>query len=363
MNSPLVTVIVPVYGVEDCLPDCVESILRQSYEHLQVLLIDDGSPDGCGEICDRYAGRDCRVRAVHRANGGVGAARNTGLELAEGKYVCFVDGDDVIVPELAARAVEEMESAPWDLCMWGIQIWEEDRLYDAGRLRSLRFRFPEEEERARFLCRWFLPSRLGWSACQGMFRRALLESFRLRFGKAVFAEDMDFVFRCLLHSKSLRVLAEPLYRYRTRPASATHTIDPEEQLAQLLEILGRQRAELSELVPLQKFYLYEITLLARYVEEMGPGSPGERAGRMLKRLKTCQEWEVLREDAARLAADYGAVRRCCSLFYGNLVWAFCRFLLNQDEKRFERNAGMYRTFARAREARDGLAAWRKRERT
>ena len=97
MNTvqPLLAVIVPVYKVEDYLRPCVDSILSQSYTSLRVILVDDGSPDRCGEICDEYAKQDPRVQVVHKANGGQSSARNVGLGMLEGcSYVTFVDSDD-----------------------------------------------------------------------------------------------------------------------------------------------------------------------------------------------------------------------------------------------------------------------------
>lgn len=90
----MVSVIVPVYCVEDRLRRCVDSILNQTLRDLEVILVDDGSPDGCGAICDEYADRDSRVRVIHKANGGLSSARNAGLEVCRGEYVAFVDSDD-----------------------------------------------------------------------------------------------------------------------------------------------------------------------------------------------------------------------------------------------------------------------------
>lgn len=96
--KPLVSVIVPVYRVEAYLAECLDSILAQTYEALDVVLVDDGSPDGSGAICDRYGNFDRRLRVIHRENGGLAAARNTGIEASRGSYLAFVDADDVLSP-------------------------------------------------------------------------------------------------------------------------------------------------------------------------------------------------------------------------------------------------------------------------
>ena len=92
---PKISVIVPVYKAEKFLATCIESILNQTYGNLEIILVDDGSPDSCGKICEKYALSDSRVKVVHQKNAGVAAARNVGLDLAEGDYVTFVDSDEI----------------------------------------------------------------------------------------------------------------------------------------------------------------------------------------------------------------------------------------------------------------------------
>ena len=99
MVSPLISVIVPVYKAEKYLPQCIESILAQTFTDFELLLIDDGSPDRSGEICDEYVRKDHRIRVFHQQNRGVSAARNLGLEQAVGEYIAFVDSDDYVLPD------------------------------------------------------------------------------------------------------------------------------------------------------------------------------------------------------------------------------------------------------------------------
>ena len=99
-NSALISVIVPVYNAAEYLPRCIESILCQTHRNLDILLIDDGSTDGCGEVCDSYAREDSRIRVIHQQNSGVSTARNAGLDAARGDWIGFVDADDWIEPEM-----------------------------------------------------------------------------------------------------------------------------------------------------------------------------------------------------------------------------------------------------------------------
>lgn len=101
--QPLITVIVPVYNVEKYLRRCLDSIIRQTYQNLEILCIDDGSIDNSGEICEQYAARDARIKVIHQENQGLSTARNRGLDAAEGEYIAFVDSDDYILEDMYKR--------------------------------------------------------------------------------------------------------------------------------------------------------------------------------------------------------------------------------------------------------------------
>lgn len=103
---PVVSIIVPVYNVKSYVGECVESLCRQTYTNLEILLVDDGSTDGSGEVCDEYAGRDERIRVIHQANRGLSGARNMGLDDARGEYIAFVDSDDLVSPNYVETLYE-----------------------------------------------------------------------------------------------------------------------------------------------------------------------------------------------------------------------------------------------------------------
>lgn len=109
MENPLISVIIPVYKVEKWLEQCVESVQNQTYQNLEIILVDDGSPDRCGEICDQFARKDPRIRVIHKENGGLSDARNCGLDLAGGEYICFVDSDDYIEPAMLEVLYQEIK--------------------------------------------------------------------------------------------------------------------------------------------------------------------------------------------------------------------------------------------------------------
>ena len=112
----MISVIVPIYKVEDYLDRCIESIVKQKYRNLEIILVDDGSPDQCGAICERWAAKDRRIKVIHKKNAGLAAARNTGIEESSGEYLCFIDSDDFLEPKmleklLKALIMEEAEVA------------------------------------------------------------------------------------------------------------------------------------------------------------------------------------------------------------------------------------------------------------
>lgn len=116
--QPLVSIVVPVYKVEKYLDRCVESLVRQTYSNLEIILVDDGSPDKCPGMCDEWAEKDKRIKVIHQKNGGVSAARNNGMDLATGEYLLFVDSDDYVSVKLVAKAIHRLLSEKADIVIY-----------------------------------------------------------------------------------------------------------------------------------------------------------------------------------------------------------------------------------------------------
>ena len=119
MQLPKVTVIVPVYNTEKYLPRCVESLMAQTLKELEIIFVDDGSTDSSGRLCDEYASKDNRIHVIHKPNGGVAAARQTGLEAAAGKYVIWADSDDWVEVDMYEKLYQKAQSAQADLTVCG----------------------------------------------------------------------------------------------------------------------------------------------------------------------------------------------------------------------------------------------------
>lgn len=126
MNAAKVSIIVPVYKVEPYLDKCISSIVNQTYTNLEIILVDDGSPDQCPQMCDAWAEKDARIRVIHKKNGGLSDARNAGMAVATGEYIAFVDSDDWIAPDLYTHLYRRLTEDRSDISACGVQmVWED----------------------------------------------------------------------------------------------------------------------------------------------------------------------------------------------------------------------------------------------
>lgn len=218
MVMPVVSVIVPIYGVEAYLPTCIKSVLSQTYSDFELILVDDGSPDHCGAICDEYAKKDARIRVIHKKNGGLSDARNAGLDESSGKYVFFLDSDDCISPALLETAIPYMELG-YELTAFTLQgFYEDGTVQLPWKRKSGTFVMNTPEERKNFIHREIVQAAIGWEACTRIFVREIIERYHLRFAdnRKIFAEDMYFSLCYCAHIKKVISLDDCLYYYRQR---------------------------------------------------------------------------------------------------------------------------------------------------
>ena len=212
-----ISVIVPVYKAEAYLRRCVDSILAQSYQDLEVILVEDGSPDNCGKICREYAAKDPRVTALHQQNQGQAAARNRAVAIAKGEWLCFVDSDDEIHPrmlELLHRAAAESGAAISMCRMLKAETMPEDFLRPAtGDYEVLAM---DEDTLLDCFDRGEYP---GWVACAKLIRRKIVEEKLFTVGRVY--EDNEAVCHWILTAGKIAALGEELYYYRTNPQSTT----------------------------------------------------------------------------------------------------------------------------------------------
>ena len=217
MKNPKISVIVPVYNVEQYLHRCIDSILAQTFTDFELLLIDDGSKDRSGEICDEYAGKDERVRVFHKENGGVSSARNLGIDNAKGEWISFVDGDDVINPKIKWNLiVEDINEADYVLFNGRDFIDSKDGKDNIEDFYGEDYKINSSLKKADFLLKYVCHNHfLIW------YRKDLIEKYNIRFtiGMKV-AEDEEFQLKYLIVCSKPIKIDGILYFYRIRNGSA-----------------------------------------------------------------------------------------------------------------------------------------------
>lgn len=219
-----ISVIVPVYMVEKYLRECVDSILSSTYTNLEVILVDDGSPDGCPQICDSYAQKDTRVKVIHQQNRGLCAARNAGLKVAAGKYVAFVDSDDMISPHMYEILVAAIEStnADWAACEY---TRKQETLPVEGTLEMPKVRVLEGMESLLSVLTCAPSVReITWTSAYVWNKLYCRESIDKQFLEGCLnLEDLQFNWDYLQTNSKLAIASSGLYFYRVNADSITET--------------------------------------------------------------------------------------------------------------------------------------------
>ena len=212
----MVSVIVPVYKVEPFLRRCVDSILTQTYQNLEIILVDDGSPDNCGKICDEYAAQDPRVKVIHRENGGLSAARNTGMENASGEYLAFIDSDDWIEPwsmEIMRKLAAEHDADIAEAALRYYRPWKPERLYYEGKNTKKVTVYTNEQALKQLYFGPELLNNLSISACTKLYRAQFLKEKNLRFAEGYLHEDVEFTPRVLFFANKIVTYDDSFYNY------------------------------------------------------------------------------------------------------------------------------------------------------
>ena len=233
--EPLISVIVPVYNVEDYLDQCMESIVGQSYPHLEIIVVDDGSTDRSGSMCDRWAERDERIHVIHQPNGGLSAARNTGLDAMHGELVMMVDSDDVLHPEAVAILLDTMRSYQADIAVGEYtpfegtaQQWHKGSNYPAT-----------VYDQTEAILAVFYQQRLTHSAWGRLYRSSLFDGIRYPVGR--YYEDLAIIYPLLKKCTTVVKSDRPLYGYRQREQSILAAFSPKRaDVLDILEKLERQ---------------------------------------------------------------------------------------------------------------------------
>lgn len=275
---PAISIIVPIYNVESYLPRCIDSILSQSFTDFELILVDDGSPDRCGTICDEYAVKDERIRVIHQENARVSAARNAGLDIARGEWIAFVDSDDWIHKDylriLLSGALDDTE-----IVVCGYQITSNDEETDSDYVKAV---FTSETFDEAYSDHIFQTRSWG-----RLIRRNAIGGSRYIPGTEP-SEDACFNELFFRRNMKIRVTDAKLYYYFMRPNSAVHK-------------------------PMGRGMLNAVHLL---LERLGSIDDAEKRERLVKR---CYKYVFSARYSEMFSADYGAIKRKCRVLLKRLA--------------------------------------------
>lgn len=263
-DDPLVSIIIPIYKVEKYLSKCIDSVISQTYKNIEILLIDDGSPDNCPEICDLYAQKDKRIKVFHKENGGHSSARNLGLSVANGWWICFVDSDDYICDDYVEHFVNVALRTGAEIVCAGYEEIEEDtnESLDSNSISTDVSILEQEDALYLLLC-----DKLRSYPWNKMFYRGLWQDVRWREDYKVY-EDCLTLYLVFAKSKKVAISNKATYRYLQRSSSILHEQNPDIFL-KLFDVLDEQQKyiEKSNLILKKEipFDLLRVEYYRRYV--------------------------------------------------------------------------------------------------
>lgn len=251
-TEALISVIVPVYKVERYLDRCVQSIVDQSYRNLEIILVDDGSPDACPSMCDAWAKKDPRIRVIHKQNGGLSDARNTGVAVATGEYISYIDSDDWIAPEMLERLAAAMERDDSDIAACTVEmVWADgipSRLLTVKKNRVL-----EGQDAEKALLEESLLKQPVWYK---LYRRFIAEDLPFPVGK--FHEDVFWSYQAVGRARRVSVIDYVGYFYFQRPGSIMgegYSLKRLDAIEGLVQLSNDMRVMFPELADLAKIKL------------------------------------------------------------------------------------------------------------
>lgn len=217
-TMPVISIIIPVYNVEDYLGPCIQSVLNQTFSDFELILVDDGSTDSSVILCDAYAAKDSRIRVLHRVHAGPSVARNAGIDAALGEYIGFVDADDWIEPDMYALLQENCVSYDAEISACGfIKIYDYNTIGFHTDVGPTRCYTPEEALRHMFQL-----NHMRYSACNKLFHRSLFDTVRYPEGQLL--EDKGTTYKLIHLSDRVVWCDAPKYHYFMRPGSIMHDV-------------------------------------------------------------------------------------------------------------------------------------------
>ena len=299
--KPKVSIIVPVYKTKETLEKCVTSLLGQTLQEIEVILVDDGSPDESGEMCDCFC-KDSRVRVVHKENGGLSSARNAGLKIASGDYIGFVDSDDYVHPEMFYKLYDRIEKDKSDIC-----ICSHFTVDSAGNIIEHHFHnVPKVLNRSEIFKMLILPmigiipgtneKEIEGFVWRNLYRRELILNYEFKSEREFFAEDVISDMELYKECEQISILDECLYYYKYNGESLSNTYRP--QVHKLLNNLLEWEEDYLKKEQLfdqekQRLFSTGVKFLIFSIQNIKKGNLGEKGGQ--EEVKNVLEQSMIRE--------------------------------------------------------------------
>jgi len=267
MKIPLVSVIIPVYNVENFLRKCLNAVFTQTFKNWECIVIDDGSTDNSGKICDEYANKDDRIKVLRIENSGPAIARNCGLDIAKGEYIYFLDSDDFIEPNTFEKVITEMDKG-YDMVSFNyIREDSDGNIIRHSNFPIGQYKFLSIEDRFDFLCLKFLHYNYGWEGWNRFFRNEIIKKYHLRYcPQSKIGEDMLFCVMYLTHSESYKILEDETYHYIKRTGTLLDNSKHKDNLDSYLKMFHTLKLHIDENFPTSIAKKYYAALLILFLQ-------------------------------------------------------------------------------------------------
>lgn len=253
MEQSLVSIVVPIYNVEKYLPECIDSIIDQTYKNIEIILVNDGSTDNCGKICDEYAPKDERIKVIHKENGGLSDARNCGIDIANGEYIAFIDSDDYVSEEYIEQLYNAIieNNTKISQCNLTKVTDTNEEIKKIGYNENARIKSGYDMIKDLYTGHWE-----NIIACNKLYCKELFEKLRYPFGKI--HEDEFTTYKILYDVDNVAIVQEYLYKYRQNENSITR----EKFKLKRLDLLTAYEERLKFFAQKAEKELYDLSLVA-----------------------------------------------------------------------------------------------------
>lgn len=315
MNE-LISVIIPVYNVERYLTKCIDSVIKQTYTNLEILLINDGSTDNSPKICEEYKNKDRRIKVIHKQNGGLSDARNVGIENAQGKYITFIDSDDDIEVDYIKYLYNLIEKYNTHMSIAAYTVVSKDKKINIGQGYEEEKVLDEKKCLERLLCE----QGLSVSACAKLYEKSLFEN--IKFPKGKLCEDNGTTYKLIMKCNKIAYGSKSVYNYYKRENSIMTSTFNMKKL-DLIELTDKMCDDIESKYPELKFSTDKKRIVSRFsiLRQMLVGKLNEEQKTALKEIKKyikTRKWQILKNPKIDKRDKIALI----SLMFGDKFFAF-----------------------------------------